>query len=210
MKRVYFVRHGESEANVARVHGGPHHPLSKKGMEQAKFIAGRFAKLPIQTLYSSDLLRAQQTSATIAERIGLPLHTKSDLQEVGMPSHFMERRFDTPETIEMEMQLIENMAPGRRQHDEETFDEIISRAGRVLDWLSQLPEDHVGIVTHGLFLRCIIARAIFGIEVTPHEVLVLWRGLKSENTGLTILEYKPDTPKRLWQLFTWNDHAHLG
>ncbi len=210
MKRVYFVRHGESEANVARVHGGPHHPLSNKGRKQAEFIGERFAKLPIQALYSSNLMRAQQTAAIIAGRTGLPLHTEPDLYEVRMPSHFMERRFDTLESIELEMQLIENMAPGRRQHDEESFDEIIDRAGRVLGWLSQLPENHIGIVTHGLFLRCIVARAIFGPEVTPHEMLVLWRGLKSENTGLTILEYQPDIPKRLWQLFTWNDHAHLG
>lgn len=210
MKRVYFVRHAQSEANVARVHGGPHHPLSKKGMEQAAFIAERCSKLPLQALFASDMVRAQQTGQAIAERTGLQLQTAEDLCEIRMPSSFMERRFDTPESIEMEAQLIETMAPGVRHSDEETFEEMIARAGQVLSWLAERKEDHIGIVTHGLFLRCIVGRAIFGPEISPREMLALWRGLKTENTGLTILEYRPDTPKALWRVFTWNDHAHLG
>lgn len=210
MKRVYFVRHAESEANVARLHGGAHHPLSEKGQKQAEFIAERCAQLPLQVLFASNFVRAQQTGEVIAKRTGLRLQTADDLHEVEMPSHFMERRFDTPEAIEMEAQLIESMAPGVRHSDEENFDEMILRAGRVLSWLADCTEDHVGIVTHGLFLRCIVGRAIFGPEVSSREMLALWRGLKTENTGLTILEYRPDTPKALWRVFVWNDHTHLG
>ena len=210
MKRVYFVRHAESEANVARLHGGPHHPLSKKGMEQAQFIAERCTKLPLQALFASDAVRAQQTAGVIAKRTGLDLHTAPGFHEILMPSHMRERPFDMPEAIAAEAHLIENMAPGRRHSDEESFDEMMSRAAKALEFLAAQKEDHVGVVTHGLFLRCIVARAIFGPEVTPREALMLWRGLKSENTGLTILDYRPDTPKRLWRLFVWNDHAHLG
>ena len=210
MKRVYFVRHAESEANVARLHGGPHHPLSKHGEKQAQFIAERCTKLPLQALFASDAIRAQQTAGVIAKRTSLVVHTAPDWHEGGMPSHMRERPFDTPEAIEAESELIENMAPGHRHSDEENFDDMIGRAGKALEFLAAQKEDHVGVVTHGLFLRCIIARAIFGPEVTPREVLALWRGLRSENTGLTIMDYRPDTPKSLWRLYTWNDHAHLG
>jgi probable phosphoglycerate mutase len=210
MKRVYFVRHAESEANVARLHGGPHHPLSERGQKQAQFIAERCAKLPLQALCASDAIRAQQTAEAISKRTGLPVHTAHDLHEIIMPSRMMERRFDTSEAIEAESHLIENMKPGHRHSDEETFDEMTARAGRVLERLSQLPEEHVGVVTHGLFLRCLVGRAVFGADMTPRDLLALWRGLRSENTGLTIMDYRPDTPKSLWRLYTWNDHAHLG
>lgn len=210
MKRVYFVRHAESEANVSRIHGGPHHPLSKKGEQQAAFIAERCAKLPLQALFASDAVRAQQTAGAISKRIGLPVHTVHDFHEINMPSHLMEQQFDTPEAIEAESNLIENMRPGHRHSDEENFDDMILRAGRVLEMLSNLPEEHVGVVTHGLFLRCIVGRAIFGPDISPREVLALWRGLRTENTGLTVVDYRPDTPKALWRVYTWNDHAHLG
>lgn len=209
-KHFYLVRHGESEANVLRMHGGNHHALSEKGKEQARQIAKRFSKLPVEAVYSSELVRAEQTAQIIAEQNNLPLETAPDLSEVAMPSSMMERSFDTPEAIKAEIDLIENMRPGYKHSDEESFDEMVARAGRVLDWFSSLPQTHIGIVTHGLFLRCLIGRAIFGPDLSPRELLSLWRGLRTQNTGLTILEYRPDTPKALWRVYTWNDHAHLG
>ncbi len=209
MKRFYLVRHAQSEANVARVHGGPHHSLSEEGRRQAQFVAERCAKLPLEALACSDFIRAKETAEIIAQRIGLKAKVVPDLGEVLMPSHMMERPYSTPEAIAEEEALIESMG-GPKVHDAESFEEMIARASRVLDAFATLPEQHVGVVTHGLFLRCLIGRALFGPEVTPRELLALWRGLKSENTGLTILEYRPDTPKRLWRLFVWNDHAHLG
>jgi probable phosphoglycerate mutase len=210
MKRIYFVRHAESEANVARVHGGAHHPLSKKGMEQAAFIAERCSKLPLQALFASDMVRAQQTGQVIAEKIGLPLQTAEGFQEVGMPSRLMEHPYDNPESIEALESLIETMAPGYKHSDEETFEEMMVRAGRALDFLANQKEEHIGVVTHGLFLRCLIAYGVFGAATSPRELLALWRGLRSENTGLTLMDYRPDTPKSVWRVTSWNDHAHLG
>jgi broad specificity phosphatase PhoE len=209
-KLLYLIRHAQSEANVARLHGGPHHPLTEQGKAQAAFVAERCAKLPLQTLCASDALRAQQTAEIIAAHTGITMQTMPDLCEVRMPSHMMERRFDTQEAIEAEESLIMGMRPGFKQTDEESFDEMVARAARVLNTFASMSEQHIGVVTHGLFLRCLVGNAVFGTDITPRELLSLWRGLKSENTGLSILEYRPDTPKRLWRLFVWNDHAHLG
>jgi broad specificity phosphatase PhoE len=69
--RLYFARHGESEANVLRVvsNRGRVHPLTVRGREQAErlaaLVAGRVARV-----LSSPLLRAQQTAAIVAERLG--------------------------------------------------------------------------------------------------------------------------------------------
>jgi broad specificity phosphatase PhoE len=210
MKRFYLVRHGESEANVAKVHGGPHHPLSERGRKQAEFIAERCAKLPLQAVYASTMVRAHQTGEAIAQRAGLALRVADGLHEVAPPSHLRDRPFTEKEFLESLEHLVDNLAPGRRYADEENFDDIVARATQALQWLAGLPEEHVAVVSHGLFLRCLMACAIFGSEITPRELLAIWRGFRSENTGLTILEYRPDMLKAQWRVFVWNDHAHLG
>ena len=70
INRIYFVRHGESEANAAKIF--THDPnakykLTQKGIEQAKFTADFFKKIEIDKIYSSQILRAFQTASYIAE-----------------------------------------------------------------------------------------------------------------------------------------------
>jgi len=70
MKRIYFVRHGESESNAGGIRSGPDTPLTQRGYEQAEQIARRCANLPVEVLISSSMLRAQETAKIISEKIG--------------------------------------------------------------------------------------------------------------------------------------------
>jgi broad specificity phosphatase PhoE len=80
--RLYFARHGESEANVLRVvsNRGRVHPLTERGREQAErlatLVAGRVARV-----FSSPLLRAEQTAAIVAERLGVGYRVEPALAE---------------------------------------------------------------------------------------------------------------------------------
>lgn len=71
---IYFVRHGESEANVAGVFAGQKDdtPLTKKGKKQAKQAAQQILrqKLSIDKVVSSKLLRARQTAEILANYTG--------------------------------------------------------------------------------------------------------------------------------------------
>ena len=75
MTNIYFVRHGESEANAAGVIAGTSEsPLTEKGIEQAKHAAmvvhdegHRF-----DTIISSPLSRAYDTAVIIADVLGYP------------------------------------------------------------------------------------------------------------------------------------------
>ena len=69
MKKIFFVRHGESEGNVGIRYQGPDSRLSSLGAEQALVIAKRCAKLPAECLISSTLNRAQQTAEIISHEI---------------------------------------------------------------------------------------------------------------------------------------------
>lgn len=67
MKNIYFVRHGESEGNQARLYQSSETSLSEKGHSQAKLIADRFSNIEVEIIISSDYIRAKQTSQYISE-----------------------------------------------------------------------------------------------------------------------------------------------
>lgn len=87
--RFYFVRHGESEANLLHEFSntGQKHPLTAKGVRQAvalaEALAAAFAKelsrailtdplaTPAIRIFSSPLLRAAQTAAVLARALGV-------------------------------------------------------------------------------------------------------------------------------------------
>ena len=64
--KLYLVRHGESLGNQRKAHQTPTTPLSEIGLSQAKVLAHRFSKIPIDIIFSSSYTRAQQTAEQIA------------------------------------------------------------------------------------------------------------------------------------------------
>ncbi len=80
--RLYLVRHGQSAGNAeGRFGGHSPTPLSELGIEQAKVTAERLAKEKINVIYSSDLHRAVQTAAPLAELLDLPINTNPAFRE---------------------------------------------------------------------------------------------------------------------------------
>ncbi len=80
---LYFVRHGESEANAARRFAGrTDSPLTERGREQAKAVAEALAKVHFDRLVSSPLSRCRDTALVIARRQQLPVDLERDLVEI--------------------------------------------------------------------------------------------------------------------------------
>ncbi len=69
--KLYFVRHAESEANLNNAYNYDRDSLSPLGRRQAKAIAKRLSKIPIDLILSSDLIRAEETAAIISKAIGV-------------------------------------------------------------------------------------------------------------------------------------------
>jgi broad specificity phosphatase PhoE len=71
--RFLFVRHGESEANVAQVFSnrGWRHPLTVAGRQQAQALAEILAAHAPTAIYASPLQRAVETAEILAERLKL-------------------------------------------------------------------------------------------------------------------------------------------
>jgi len=81
--RLYFARHGESEANVLQVisNRGLQHPLTPRGRAQAAALAAHLQACGIGGIYSSPLLRGAQTAEILSERLGVGFQITDALRE---------------------------------------------------------------------------------------------------------------------------------
>ena len=63
MTTVYLIRHAEAEGNLyRRVHGWYDSLITENGYRQIAALRGRFADVPIDAVYSSDLFRTMTTA----------------------------------------------------------------------------------------------------------------------------------------------------
>jgi broad specificity phosphatase PhoE len=81
--RIYFTRHGESQANVLHEisNRGLRHGLTRRGREQALALAHRLQGLPIDCVYSSPVLRAVETTVIVANQLQLEYEVVDALRE---------------------------------------------------------------------------------------------------------------------------------
>ncbi len=81
--RLYFVRHGESEANVRHVISNRESPfcLTPLGRQQAQALAENLKDSPITSIYSSPVRRARETAEILAALFHLPYQVTEALRE---------------------------------------------------------------------------------------------------------------------------------
>lgn len=100
---LYIVRHGRPIRQVVKEEGGVADPeLSEIGMMQAERVADLLEPMAIDHIVSSTMLRARQTAAPLAARLGMDVETIDDIKESDHRSHAYvpseEIRPDDPDT----------------------------------------------------------------------------------------------------------------
>ena len=79
----FFVRHGESEANVARRFSGRFDsPLTDVGRAQAVAVAEALQDVPFDRIVATPLSRSLDTALVIARRRRMPVDVVGDLVEI--------------------------------------------------------------------------------------------------------------------------------
>ncbi len=135
--QLYLIRHGESLGNIETdevfEHINP--PLSPHGKEQVKALGERFKDFDNFTLYASPLTRALETAKAISSHIIID----NDLPEQGT-----------------------KVVDGGYDGWEETHEEALERANRVLKRITQKHRNHenVIIVSHAGFIGVLIKAAL--------------------------------------------------
>lgn len=216
-KTIYFVRHGESEANSRPVFQSIDSPLSETGKAQATLIAERAVNLSFDALISSPYPRAKDTAETIAKLTG-KTPEYSDLFIERIKSSSVSNQPHTDKVANKLWTKWEEslFTSGMKVEDGENFDDLILRADRTLAYLTERPEQSILVVTHGFIMRVIIARVVLGELLTPDVFRSFIKNTKTENTGLSAIKFDANRDgsskemRSAWRLWIFNDHAHLG
>ncbi len=204
MKKVFFVRHGESEGNIGEIQQTPETPLTSRGFAQADIIGKRVSRIDFDVLISSSYVRALQTAGRISSITGKAIIQNELFVERVRPSEQVGNKKAL--NAESEKLYLEAWIKGEKYKDGESFKDLVDRAKAALEFLESIPEEVGVVVTHGIFLRVILSVVLLGEYVTPQTCdRFIWL-LKTQNTGITEIEKTNGT----WRVVTWNDHAHLG
>ncbi|MBI2050921.1 MAG: class I tRNA ligase family protein [Parcubacteria group bacterium] len=81
--KIIFIRHAESEKNIAGIHSSAldKHPLTKAGERAARALAAQLKGERIDAIISSPILRARQTAESLAGKLGLEAEFDDRLKE---------------------------------------------------------------------------------------------------------------------------------
>ncbi len=211
-KTIYLVRHGQSDDNVAPVFQATTSPLSETGKRQAERIAERVSNLSFDALIASPLQRAKQTAEAIGRKTGRAIEFNDLFVERIKPTCINGKLHADEKASAVCREWEKSIyTPEMRVEDGENFDDLLTRADKVLDFLQNRTEKSLVVVTHGYFLRTIVARVLLGNILTGESFKNFHSSAGHENTGLTVLRYSAgfeEAPK--WRLWIYNDHAHLA
>lgn len=151
MKRLYFVRHGESTINAENKWGGQiDAPLNNRGKQQALKAAKKAKQegLHFDLIISSPMIRTKQTAEIIANELGY------EVTKIRYDKRLMERDLGelngTPVDdffAKYEYKDVDNV-PGA-----ETVEQMQQRAATAIKDIETLPEDNILIVSHSAFGR---------------------------------------------------------
>ncbi|CAN5746887.1 histidine phosphatase family protein [soil metagenome] len=212
MKKLYLVRHAESEGNVGTHQQGPSTPLSEQGNQQTALIAARFKAITVDRIISSPQTRAKTTAEAIASIVGMEIEYSDLLIERKKPTAVIGMDRNSAEFNEIENLVYDNFHTLDWKHsDEENFLDLKARAAKLFSYVESLEEERLLLVSHGFFMAMLTAYAIFGKDLTSQEFWAIVIGIEHSNTGITVIKQAKfkEEPVR-WKLLTWNDHAHLG
>ncbi len=212
LKTIYFVRHGQSEHNVAPIFQSPDSKLNNIGIEQARFIADRVSKLSFDVLICSPFARAKQTAEEISSKTGkIPEFSDLFIERV-KPSSIYNKPYSDEQASNIWREWDKSLyISGLKIEDGENYDDLVNRADKALDYLKKREEQSFVVVTHGFFLRMIIFRVLIGNFGNGNIFQQFQKASAMENTGLTVLRYQLGFEEQArWRLWIHNDHAHLG
>lgn len=214
MKTVYLIRHGESTVNVPgeKFVDDMKAPLTKKGEEQSRFLASRVKRIDFDVLISSPFERTMRTAEFITKETGHVPEYNELFGERLLPVELIGRSQADPEARALaDKAMRSSEKEGSEKYGRtETFEEIHSRAAAAMSYLESRPEQKIVVVSHGFFIRMMIAHMLYGDGLSTNEFQPMVWGWRTRNTGISMLHHDPHDPRRSWWMSAWNDHSHLG
>ena len=168
--KLYFVRHGESEANTLRVISNRESSfgLTALGKQQAAILADRLKDIPFTAIFSSPILRARETAEILAQSFHLPYQITEALREYDCG--LLEEKSDE-ESWKLHGEIAEDWTLNhnhlRKPEGGENFLEIKKRFIPFIQSFTQNglhAEAHILLVSHGGLLQLMLPEIFINID----------------------------------------------
>ena len=179
--KLLIIRHGESEADILRVHEGrADFNLTERGHKQAEAMANYVAEnFEINKIYSSTLKRAAQTAAHLSQRLSLDICFEEDLMEwnngliAGLSFEEADKLYPR----------IRNLPIDESVYGQESKVAFRERANKILNKIinENDSESTIAIVTHGQMINQLYG-SLFNIPIDADEKNVF----ATSDTGIHI------------------------
>ncbi|MBN3852714.1 histidine phosphatase family protein [Paraburkholderia sp. Ac-20340] len=207
--QILFIRHGETDWNrIKRIQGHIDIPLATSGVDQAVLLGARFAReaqegARLDAVWSSDLMRAQQTAQPVAQAFGLTVQLTEGLRERNYGAFQGHDSDQIAERFPDEYAHWQTRDPGFAPPEGESQRELYHRVLHALEpILAKHPEGRIACVAHGGVLDCIY-RFANGIEL---EAPRAWPLL---NTSVNVVDFERDSAGLKARVVAWGDVSHL-
>ncbi|MCU0442856.1 MAG: histidine phosphatase family protein [Bacteroidia bacterium] len=199
-KTIYIIRHGETDFNKQNIvqGSGVDMPLNEKGRWQAEQFYNAYKNHPFQVVYTSALVRSQQSVAKFIEQ-GIKHIALPELNEISWGD--FEGKQQTPVQRETYWRLIEQWNKGElnaKIPNGESPIEMQARQQGALNRIQASTEEEILICMHGRamksFLCLLLNEPLTQMEKFQHTNLCLYQLQIEDNTT---------------QLLKTNDTSHL-
>lgn len=214
----YFIRHGQSIYNERAIRQDSHGQLSDRGVEQAHITGERLHEEEkkqgkMQVILCSPYDRTRETADIINNHIHVskPIEYSDLLRERRNPTQIIGKSTNDPE-IKKIVDMMDHTyhSDDYRFADEENFTDLKERAKLCLEYLEKRKEKRIVVVTHGIYLKMLIAYITIGDKLTSQDYNKISFFYPSNNASVTVAEYvngflAPKKEER-WTLLVWDDH----
>jgi broad specificity phosphatase PhoE len=202
MTKVYFIRHGETDANRDRIiQGTMDYKLSEEGEKQIAQLGKRFAKVHIDKIYSSPLSRTVKTALAVMNGRNIELVKDEGFIEFdfglcqGLSHSEIAARF--PEVYES----FNNCFYKTQAPEGESYADLYERGWAATQRVVAENKDKTIVVTsHGGTIRAIILRILYNDMTRLDDVP------RIRNTAVFEVDFHDDGSI---EIITSNDDSHL-
>ncbi|MCE2787245.1 MAG: histidine phosphatase family protein [Bacteroidota bacterium] len=180
MKKLFIIRHGETEFNRLNIvqGSGVDTDLNDLGMQQAEAFYKYYRHHPFEHVFTSTLKRSNQSVAAFIEN-GIPHTRLAELNEISWGD--FEGKQQTPEQKAMYWEMIYKWNEGdlhaKIPNGESPF-EMQQRQKRALKMILNQPESEILICMHGRamksFLCLLLNQPLTQMEQFQHRNLCLY------------------------------------
>ena len=196
--RILLIRHGRQNSPLCNVDV----PLSEEGRRQAQLLGERLLGEQIDSLWSSNLVRAIETADIINEKLNVPREIRENLKEISFGD--MEGLSDAviADVFEDFLRARAKMEKDMAYPGGENAGDVVKRVLPVIKEISERDYDTVAVVTHGGVIRSLVAYYL-GMDLAKVPLLAS----HLENCGITELWIRKHDGRVILNRF--NDASHL-